>query len=54
MMDICQACGRMIFTVHPVGMGITLALQWTHGGFGFVDRQHVPMPRNHEFKVVRR
>lgn len=54
MNDTCMACGRAIFTIHPRGMGITLAQQWTHGGYGYVDRRHVPIPTNHKFKVVRR
>lgn len=53
MRDTCMACGRGIFTIHTRGMGITLAQQWTHGGYGFVDRQHVPIPANHDFKVIR-
>ena len=51
MYDKCLACGRPIFTVRMPG--ITLQQRWTHGGYGFVDRQHVPIPTRHECKVVR-
>lgn len=54
MRDTCLACGRPIFTIRAQGMGITLAQQWTHGGMGFVDRSHAAIPKNHEYKVVRR
>lgn len=46
MYDKCLACGRPIFTVRMPG--ITLQQRWTHGGYGFVDRQHVPIPTRHE------
>ena len=54
MRDRCVACGRPIFTIPARGMGITLVQQWTHGGYGIIDRQHVPIPKNHDFKVVNR
>jgi hypothetical protein len=54
MRDTCQACGRPIFTIRAQGMGITLAQQWTHGGYGFVDRRHAPIPGKHEYKIVNR
>ena len=47
MYDKCLACGRPIFTVRMPG--ITLQQRWTHGGYGFVDRQHVPIPTRHEY-----
>lgn len=53
MRDVCAACGRPIFTIHARGMGITLARQWTHGGYGFIDRRHLPIPSKHEYKIVR-
>jgi hypothetical protein len=54
MNDTCMACGRPIFTIPARNMGITLAQQWTHGGFGLIDRQHSPIPQNYEFKVTGR
>lgn len=56
MRDVCVACGRPIFTVNA-GMDrgiVTLAQRWTHGGYGIVDRMHVPIPKRHEYKVVGR
>lgn len=53
MRDTCLACNRPIWTIHAQGMGITLAKQWTHGKRR-LDRQHVPIPQNHEYQVVRR
>ncbi len=55
MRDVCQACGRAIFTINA-GMSrgiVTLAQQWTHGGYGFVDRMHAPIPARHEYRVIR-
>lgn len=52
--DVCAACGRPIFTIRARGLGITLAREWTHGGWGWVDRSHVPIPSRHKYKVVRR
>jgi len=54
MTDVCVACGRPIFTVRLEGVGVTLAQRWTHGGFGIVDRLHVPIPKSHDYKVVGR
>lgn len=56
MRDVCLACGRPIFTT-PLrnslgGPMITLAQQWTHGRRR-LDRQHAPIPTNHEYRVVR-
>ena len=51
MNDKCLACGRPIFTVWMPGF--PLPQRWTHGGYGFVDRQHAPIPTRHEYKVVR-
>jgi hypothetical protein len=48
-----MACGRSIFTVNA-GMGrgiVTLAQRWTHGGYGFIDRQHSPIPKRHEYRI---
>lgn len=53
MRDTCAACGRLIFTTRLNGHGITLAQKWTHGGYGFIDRQHLPIPTNHNFEVIR-
>ena len=53
MNDTCLACGRGVFTIHAQGMGITLAQQWTHGSRR-KDRNHTPIPTNHEYKVVNR
>lgn len=54
MRDRCVACGRDIFTINA-GMSrgiITLAQRWTHGGYGFVDRQHAAIPSNHKYRMV--
>lgn len=53
--DTCAACGRGIFTINA-GMSrgiVTLAQIWTHGGYGFIDRQHAAIPRNHEYEMRR-
>lgn len=55
MRDVCVACGRPIFTVNA-GMSrgiVTLAHRWTHGGMGFIDRQHAPIPANHDYRIER-
>lgn len=52
MRDVCLACGRPIFTIRAQGIGITLMQQWTHGSRRR-DRNHVPIPTNHEFEVRR-
>ena len=52
MTDICLACGRHIFTVNA-GMSrgiVTLVQQWTHGKRRW-DRNHTPIPKNHEYTI---
>jgi hypothetical protein len=53
MNDVCLACGKPIFTINA-GMGraiITLAQRWTHGKRRW-DRNHIPIPSNHDYKIV--
>lgn len=54
MRDTCAACGRGIFTTRLEGRGITLAQRWTHGGYGFIDARHTPIPRNHKYEIIGR
>jgi hypothetical protein len=51
--DVCQACGRVIFTTSLRSNVISLAMRWTHGGYGIVDRNHAPIPSQHRYRVVR-
>lgn len=53
MHDTCAACGRPIFTTAVRRPIVTLAQQWTHGGYGFIDRMHVPIPKNHKYQIIR-
>lgn len=55
MNDTCAACGRPIFTVNAgASRGqITLAQRWTHGGLGIIDRQHLPIPTHHRYRIER-
>lgn len=51
MRDVCVACGRPIYTVHL--HYITLAQRWTHGKRRW-DKNHAPIPANHDYRVVNR
>ncbi len=49
MNDTCLACDKPIFTVRLEGHGVTLAQRWTHGSRR-KDKQHMPIPTNHEYE----
>lgn len=48
--DTCLACGKRIYAVTPNNR-ITLEKIWTHGGTGWTDRRHHPIPSDPKLRA---